>query len=230
MTRRRVAVLFSFWPLVLGLWAKPMPASELFGALQEAADRNTPEHLRCRIASPLVDAQIRQIPKDKIEFNATPYAELLFKKGVGFRLMVRHVDDYYVRKLGIFEDILEQSGLFVGVGRRNTWALFTRAWDLSELPPDEAGLRRLKVRERDGIPGDYGIYFMSQDWVLQKSEFYEGNKVRATLALTWQKLGAVQVVSALALAVREDKNLSSLSVRFTDFKFEPLNAAEFRGR
>ncbi|MBN8215294.1 MAG: hypothetical protein J0L75_01570 [Spirochaetes bacterium] len=229
MKFRSAAALLPLFLWIQGLAAVSMTPAELFNALQQAADRNTPEHLRCRIVSPLVDAQIRQIPRDKIEFNAVPYAELLFKKGVGFRLMVRHVDDYYVRKLGIFEDILEQSGLFVGVGRRNTWALFSRAWEISELP-EEGGLRRIKVRERDGLPGDYGIYYLSADWTLQKSEFFEGNQIRATLALSWQKLGEVSVVSTLALSVREDKRLTNLSVRFTDFKFDPLNAAEFRGR
>lgn len=204
--------------------------AEIFARMQKLADSGTPDEFRCKLSSPLVDAQLNSIPRDKVVFGTFPRAEMIFKKGMGFRLMVRNVDDYYTRKLGIFEDILEKSGLLVTLGRRNNWALFNRQYELSDLGADGAGGRKVKVREREGLPGDYGIYFLTADGTMTRSEYYEENKLKAQMNLAYQTVGKSQMISTLTLVVPGDKVLANLAVRFSDYAFDGVPLAEFRGR
>lgn len=221
--------MLSIWKPLSGQEGGNTPA-EIYGRMQAVADGTTPQEFRCKLLSPLVDAQLGSIPRDKVVFGTFPRAEMIFKKGLGFRLMVRNVDDYYVRKLGIFEDVLEKSGLLVTQGRRNTWALFSRQYELTDLGADGNGGRRVRVREREGLPGDYGIYTLGPDWTMTRTEYYEENKLRATMTLTWQPVGKFQVLSLMSLQVPGDKLLANLAIRFADYQFDGLSLAEFRGR
>lgn len=220
-----IVVFFGGMSFAAGLSNK-----EVFEAVQAAADKATPESLRCKVVSSLVDAQLRQVPKDKIVYGQIPFVEMLFKKGYGFRLMVRNVDDYFVRLLGIYEPILAQSGLFMTLDKRNTFAAFSKFYEFSWQAGDEAFPNKVKVRERDSLPGDYGVYYYDKDWYLQKSEYFEANQLKATLKLGYLASGAYNLVSTFDLIVLNQKNLSSLSGKLYDFSFETQNAASFKGR
>lgn len=236
LSRRPLALLagiFSLgWFLTTPAFSQEGPVSpaEIFARMQKLADSTTPDEFRCKLTSPLVDAQLNSVPRDKVVFGTFPRAEMIFKKGMGFRLMVRNVDDYYTRKLGIFEDILEKSGLLVTLGRRNNWALFSRQYELTDMGADGTGGRKVKVREREGLPGDFGIYFLTADGAMARSEYYEENKLKAQMTLAYQAVGKSQMISTLTLVVPGDKVLANLAVRFSDYAFDGVPLAEFRGR
>ncbi len=203
--------------------------SEIYSNIQTALDQRIPESFKAKITSPLVDAQFKQIPKDKITFGTQPYAELIFRKGVGVRLMVRNVDDYFSRLLSIYEEMLGQAGFMLTQGKTRDFATFNKKYELS-FSTNNGTETVLKIKERDALPGDYGLYYFDSDWNLTHSDYFEANVMKAQLKMKMEIQGKYFLPTEWNLLAFEQKQFRTLTVTLSDFVFNSVAASEFRGR
>lgn len=199
-----------------------LPTSrEIFSNLYTQGVKTTPPQFSASLKSKLVAAQLKRIPKDKLVFGKTPHVRFVFKQGKGFKIIIEHVDEYYKNMFALYEDILEQSGLYLVMGKKNTYSKFIGHYRLYWLKGEKNLPHTLKIIEKDALPGDYGIFYATKDWKIQQSEYYEDNKKVAELLYEYSFQSNYTVVSNLTLNI-----LKPSKKRKVEFKFEAYDFSE----
>jgi len=172
---------------------------EIFSAISSFNNAHTPPFFMAQITSAFIDAQLKNIPKEKINYGSTPSVYLVFQKGRDVRIWVDNVDDYYRFSFSIFEDILHKSGLFMGINTYSTYPSFIRQYQIFWIKGDELHPVKIKVVEKGALKGDYGIYFFSELWQLTGSEYYENNQLTAVLKLKYVQNGGKEHIQSIIL-------------------------------
>ena len=222
--------LVNIWPgiLLLGwMGAESLPnPREIFHNLQSKWGERTPTQFLARVDSPLIKSQLKRIPRDRIEFGEKPYVIFVFKKGVGFRILIRHVDEYHQAMFSLYEDILYRAGLFATIGEKNTYAKFIGDYRLYWLRGTKAYPRRLKIVEKDALPGDHGIFSCDSNWIVQYSEYYEEEKKVAAVDIRYQQINQYELPKTLNVQLFEEKK-RRFSLHLSDFDFSPQAVKEY---
>lgn len=192
---------------------------DIFEKLYAQAEKNNPPQFSARLESKLITAQLRRIPKDKINFGKKPWVRFVFKQGHGFKIVIEHVDNYYKNMLSLYEDILAQSGLFLVMGRKNTYSKFIGDYRLYWLKGKKNLPHTLKIVEKDALKGDYGVFYIASNWQVQESKYYEDNKKVAELYYYYSSLSNYIVISNLTLNISQNSGEKKIAFSFEDYDF-----------
>ena len=192
---------------------------EIFNNLQRANQKTVPPHFSATLSSKLVTAQIKRIPKNKINFNKKPIVKFVFKEGYGFRIVIEHVDDYYKNMFALYEEDLVRSGLYLATGDKNTYSKFIGSYKLYWLKKSKDFPYRLKIIEKDALPGDYSVFYVKENWQIKKSDYYEDNKKIAELIYHYFALSNYTVISKLTLKIFKKKAINKVEFNFEDYDF-----------
>ena len=126
-----------------------------------------------------------------------------------------------------YEDTLSKSGLFFAMGRYNTYSAFIKRYKMYWLKPEDFKYK-IKIVEKEALPGDYAVFYFNGDWILLKSEYYENNKVVATADLEYEKIKSYLLPVELGIEIHNRKGIDNVSFSFTDFSFKKLSPSLFR--
>ena len=210
-------ILFLFSHFLNG---KNLPTTkEIFNNMRSANQKTVPSHFSATLSSKLVDAQIKRIPKDKIDFGKKPIVKFIFREGHGFRIVIEHVDDYYKNMFALYEEDLVKSGLYLVTGNKNTYSEFIGHYKLYWLKASKTFPHRLKIIEKDALPGDYSIFFIREDWQIKKSDYYENNKKVAEVIYHYLNLSNYTVISNLTLNMIKKKGKNKIEFNFENYDF-----------
>ena len=219
-------ILFSF--LTSWLVALPTP-KEIFENLKEAWDKKTPTHLSAVVSSKLINAQLKRIPKDKITFGKKPYVQFIFKKGLGFRILIKNVDQYYEHMLSLYEEMISKSGLFVTIDKSNTYPKFIGQFKLYWLKGTSNFPNRIKIVEKDALPGDYGIFYLDDKWNILKSEYYEEKKKVGSLQIEYSDFKSYRLIKKLVLQFEDAGKKETVDFVFDSYDEKAIPTKLFQG-
>ena len=180
---------------------------EIYTSIKTRNDQLTPDSYKADLQSPLINAQLKNLPKESRIFGKTPYVTFEFKKKEKTRLHIENVENYQSSFFSIYEDILLRSGMLLGLYKWNEYEKFIKEHQifLTINPDKKKYVYKVKIEEKEALPGDYGEYYFSKDWDLLFSKYFINNKLSAEIDFfyTWQ--GNYRFVKKLKIKLL-DKN------------------------
>ena len=198
---------------------------EIYGLIKSEHQKIFPKQFRATVDSLLVIKQLETIPRDKVIFGKKPYVELLFKENLPLKLKVRNVESYYKDFFEVYETILIRSGFFFGVNQYYRAASFLKAYRLVW----DATQKRVQIFEREGLPGDYGFFYVDEGFKIIGSEFFENNKKVGEVKFIHKKIKDFVVIDALSIWFLKDKTSKKIifDVKLSHFDFSFFSSALF---
>ena len=132
------------------------------------------------LESTLIKAQLKNIPSDMIEFEKKPRLVLKFASGKKPLLVLENVSPFYANYFLPYEEIIQKSGLFLGVDDFNSYQSFIKEYQIQKLLK-VAGGYSATIRQHDGLDGDYATFFFDENLKIKRADFFESNTVSASL-------------------------------------------------
>ena len=169
---------------------------EIYTSIQKRNNQLTPNNYSAILESPLIDAQLKNIPAESRIFGKKPYVIFQFKKNQVPILTIKNIASYQASFFSIYEDILLRSGMLLGIGKWFEYKKFIKEHQIfltinnSENQNEKNTYHyKVKVEEKEGLPGDYGEYYFSKDWDLLFSKYFVNKKLSAEVRFfyRWEK-------------------------------------------
>lgn len=121
-----------------------------------------------------------------IEFGKKPELHLIFHQGKKPELVLKNVSPFYNSFFSPYEEILQKSGLFLGVDNHRTLKSFSEEFIIEKVEKTTNDIKAT-VKEKDGLEGDYAIFYYDEDYELKHADFYEANELTAIASFFFKK-------------------------------------------
>ena len=187
----------------------------IFEKIKQANDRITPSQYQAEIKSTLIASQFKTIPPDMIIFGKRPYALFRFKKQSAIKLKVLNVQTYYETMLQLYEEILVRSGILFGINEFYDYPSFNKnhqvTWDSQN--------QKLQVKEKEALSGNYAWFYLDDNFLMTRSEYYEAHKKVATAQFNWINQKKYRLVKTIKIKFIHQNKTQLLDLEFNRFRF-----------
>lgn len=210
------------------LFSQPLDPKIFFNKIQKKNQQILPEFFKVLIESSVIDLQKETFPPEMLEFNKQPNLYLLFKKGYSPILHLEGVLEYYANYFAPYEKVIQNTGIFLGVDNYNSFKKFSKEFLIRSYTTSYG--YRFKVREREGLSGDYGEYFYNRELELSRINFYKDGKLHGTMKVFYKKINDSKSVPSKAVINYEKPEIGGLkefSLNFTKYETNPKLGDKF---
>ena len=206
----------------------PKSKKEIYNKIKKANEIYLPVEFSAKIDGLLIDLQMRNIPEDMIEFQKEPELYFYFKQGFLPKLLLKNVLPYYENFFSPFEKMIIQSGLFLGIDNYNSYKKFAKEYSFKLVFFDETGYQ-IRVIEKEGLNGDFGIYHFGLNWRIKKVVLFEERKQSLEIFFFYKKYKKYQLPKRLLVKLAESsEGPKEFFIDFSEYKLEKLKQEMFK--
>lgn len=170
----------------VALAAETLDKTKVFEKIRINNERDLGKKIEARLDSSLLSLQLKNIPKEMIEFGKKPELYLIFHQGKKPKLALKNVSPFYSSFFSPYEEILQKSGLFLGVDNHRTLESFSKEFIIEKIEKTTNDIKAT-VKGKDGLEGDYAIFYYDDDYQLKHADFYEANELTAIASFFFKK-------------------------------------------
>lgn len=181
-----IFALFSSIFFSVAFAAETLDNATVFEKIKAGNEKDLGKKIEARLESSLLSLQLKNIPKEMVEFGKKPELYLIFHRGKKPELVLKNVSPFYNSFFSPYEEILQKSGLFLGVDNHRTLESFSKEFTIEKIEKTTNDIKAM-VKEKDGLEGDYAIFYYDDDYRLKHADFYEANELTAIASFFFKK-------------------------------------------
>ncbi|BBM89854.1 hypothetical protein COTS27_01567 [Spirochaetota bacterium] len=214
----------------------PASTEALYETIKKANNDRLPKYFSARLSAATVSLQIKNVPKEMIDFGKKPELHFHFKKNGAPRLVLNNVADFYKNFFAPYEEIFARSGLFLGIDGSSGKERFLQQFSVSAPKKSEEGAS-ITIRERKGLPGDYAEYLFDDNWLIKQALFYEANTQTSEVKFYFTRKNnytlpkrilvyltgpqSLQLAAPQSSTTSQNASADHIFITFSDYKFKP---------
>ncbi len=214
-----------------------LDTKSVYEQIQKFNEQFMPESFQVELTSLLIKSQLKNIPKEMVDFDKKPRLLLLFKRGRSPRLKVQHVNSFYVNFFSPYEKLISFSGLFLGVDRYNSYEKLHMFFIFKAKQQGDKFI--ISARERGALSGDYAEYVFSQSLKLISAKFYEAGILGAETHFFFKEENSKRYPYRITADIFEKGNLldhtssdekesnTKLIINFKNYNFTDIEESNF---
>lgn len=220
-------IFFIFCFFFIFVQATTIDKQDFFKQLKDKHAHQLPNFFKVELESSVVSLQFKVIPKEMILFKETPRLFLLFKKKNHPILILEGVLEYYVNYFAPYESIIQNTGIFFGIDYYDNYQKFSKEFDFKVI--EIQGGFKAKVREKEGLRGDYAEYLFNKDLVLNKVIFYKKKIKHGESKIFYRKFKQWTIPKKIIISFVKPEigGLKEFSIHFKDYLTEEKLGEKF---
>lgn len=173
--------------------AETLDFSEVFEKIRKKNEKDLGKKIDARLESALLSLQLKNIPAEMVEFGKKPELRLVFHQGKKPNLVLENVSPFYSSFFSPYEEILQKSGLFLGVDNHRSLESFSKEFIIEKVIKTDYDIKAT-VREKEGLKGDYAIFHYDENYQLKHADFYENGELTVIASFFFKKLNSEKTV------------------------------------
>lgn len=192
---------------ISSLWAKSIPLDTklLFEQIKKHNQKKFGKKFEAELSSNLIKIQMKNIPKETIVFGKKPKLYLVFHQGKKPQFVLKNVSAFYTNFFAVYEDVLQKSGLFLGVDNYHNSQKFLKKYQIFDAKKTDQGFK-LSIKEKNGLEGDYATFHYDKNHQVTKAQCYEEKKLAAVVKFFFKKIKKKELPSKVVMELFKEKS------------------------